>query len=247
MFKLTDRDSDVIYWGGVHVELNLSFDNVLLMFDMFEDKTISDRAKPNIALSMLIVDRTLLEQLDGNHKERLLVDIFKQKFDMDLDSKNSKNTLTKNNSSKSGEEQDGNDFPDVPIVDFTLDAERTFSSFLFDYGINLKNEQGKLLWNEFMALFNNLSEDTAMKIAIKYRTCDIPKKTKHNEDEVKHIKKMKDLYELPEAKRIREERTFKAYVKQMEMTKQLYREQGLAVTAPSESVEEQKEDLDTNI
>lgn len=32
----------------------------------------------------------------------------------------------------------------------------------------------------------------------------------------------------------------KAYVKQMEMTKQLYREQGLAITAPSESVEEQR-------
>ncbi|MGH1111206.1 MULTISPECIES: Gp15 family bacteriophage protein [Bacillus cereus group] len=240
MFKLTVRNFDVIHWGGVPVELNLSFDNVLLMFDMFEDKTVPDKAKPNIALSMLVVDNKLLEQLNSSQKEQLLVDIFKQKFDMDLNSKNSKNTLTENNSSQSGAEQDGDNFPDVPIVDFTLDAERIFSSFLFDYGINLIHEQGKLLWSEFMALFNNLSENTAMKIAIKYRTCEIPKKTKHNEDEVKHIKKMKELYELPEAKRIREERAFIAFKKQMELTKELYRQQGLAVKAHSNPTDEQE-------
>lgn len=36
-FSLTERKYDVIYFGGVAVELNLSFDNILLMFQLFDD------------------------------------------------------------------------------------------------------------------------------------------------------------------------------------------------------------------
>ena len=113
----------------------------------------------------------------------------------------------------------------MPVVDFTIDAERIYSSFLFDYGIDLLEQQGKLMWNQFIALFNNLSEDSQMKIAIKYRTCSIPKKTEHNAEEIKNLKKLKDHYELPQAKVMREEeekKRFEEYMrKRREAIKQL--------------------------
>jgi hypothetical protein len=58
-----------------------------------------------------------------------------------------------------------------------------------------------------------------MKIAIHYRTCEIPKKDKHNSEERKRIKTMKERYELPEAKAIREEMEYKAYLRRLEAQK----------------------------
>jgi len=217
--SLTERNVDVITWGGVAIELNLSYDNILVMLQLFDDKTVSDKSKPLIALNMLVVERSLLAQLNGEQLNKLLIDIFKAKLNIDLDKKERVNEITnKDNSTDEAEEDET--FQEVPIVDFTIDAERIFSSFLFDYNINLIEQQGKLLWNEFLALFNNLSEETTMKTAIKYRTCEVPKKTKDNADQVKDIKKKKAFYELPQAKAMREARELKAYEDRMRRYKE---------------------------
>ena len=221
MFKLTDRNRDIYHWAGVDIELNLSFDNVLKIMELFDDETISNRNKPNIALMMLIVDHRILEQLEWRCKEQLIIDVFKDKLNIDLLSNKKKNEMTEAIENE-GDEQP----PEIPIVNFTLDADMIFASFLFDYNINLFEQQGKLQWSEFLALFNNLSEKAPMKIAIHYRTCEIPKKDKHNADERKRIKKMKERYELPEAKAIREEMEYKAYLKRLEAQKRQVEQYG---------------------
>jgi len=221
MFKLTDRNRDIYHWAGVDIELNLSFDNVLKIMELLDDETISNRNKPNIALMMLIVDHRILEQLEWHRKEQLIIDVFKDKLNIDLLSNKNKNEMTEAIGNE-GDEQP----PEIPIVNFTLDADMIFASFLFDYNINLFEQQGKLQWSEFLALFNNLSEKTPMKIAIHYRTCEIPKKDKHNADECKRIKKMKERYELPEAKAIREEMEYKAYLKRLEAQKRQVEQYG---------------------
>lgn len=214
MFKLTDRERDVYQWAGVPIELNLSFDNVLKIMELFDDSSINNRAKPNIALVMLIVKKELLTQLDFMQKQQLLIDIFKDKLNIDLSGDKKANEITETLGNPTKEES-----PDIPIVNFTLDAEMIYASFLFDYNINLFEKQGLLQWGEFLALFNNLSEKTPMKTAIHYRTCEIPKKDKHNSEERKQIKKMKARYELPEAKAIREEMEYKAFLKKLEAQK----------------------------
>ncbi|MEW9139061.1 Gp15 family bacteriophage protein [Bacillus wiedmannii] len=214
MFKLTDRNRDIYHWAGVDIELNLSFDNVLKIMELFDDDSISNRVKPNIALMMLIVDHSLLAQLNMQGKEKLVIDVFKDKLNIDLTADKKAGEMTESLGNPLGEED-----PDVPVVNFTLDADMIFASFLFDYNINLFEQQGILQWGEFLALFNNLSEKTPMKIAIHYRTCEIPKKDKHNSDERKQIKKMKERYELPEAKAIREEMEYKAYLRRLEAQK----------------------------
>ncbi|WP_019779148.1 Gp15 family bacteriophage protein, partial [Streptococcus sobrinus] len=80
-------------------------------------------------------------------------------------------------------------------------------------------QQGKMTWNKFMALFNNLSNKSPMGIAIHYRTCEVPKKDKYNAEERKRIKKMKEKYELPAAKKIREQQELLAFQQRMEAKK----------------------------
>ncbi|WP_410988776.1 Gp15 family bacteriophage protein [Bacillus cereus] len=213
MFKLTDRNRDIYEWAGTAIELNLSFDNVLKLMELFDDQNVPDQIKPNLALNMLIVDSSLLVQLSSCKKEKLLIDVFKDKLNIDLSQSNKKNEMT-----ESANDEDS-DYPEIPVVNFTIDAERIYASFLYDYGINLFEQQGKLQWDEFLALFNNLSEKTPMRTAIHYRTCEIPKKDKHNSEERKRIKKMKARYELPEAKAIREARELQAFQKRMEAQK----------------------------
>ncbi|HDR8155538.1 TPA: hypothetical protein QC057_004567 [Bacillus cereus] len=210
MFKLTDRNRDIYEWSGVSIELNLSFDNVLKLTELFDDPDIPKQIKPVIALNMLIVDKMLLTQLDENQKEQLFLNVFKDKLGIDFSSAGKKNETLKVNEES---------FPDIPVFNFTIDAERIYASFLFDYGINLFEQQGKMQWDEFKALFDNLSEKSPMKTAIHYRTCEIPKKDKNNAEERKRIKKMKELYELPEAKAIREAMELAAFQKRMDAQK----------------------------
>ncbi|PFD98923.1 hypothetical protein CN288_20335 [Bacillus sp. AFS023182] len=209
MLKLTERDYDFYMWNDVRFELNLAYDNVLLLFELFEDESISEQLKFDIALSMLVVDKLTLSQLNGEQKTQLIIDILNSKLDIDL------KALEKRKEEKQEEEKE----PTIPTVDFVVDAERIFSSFLFDYNIDLIEQQGKMQWNKFIALFRNLSSKSPMGQALYYRTCEIPPKDKHNADERKRIKKMKAVYELPKAKEIREQQEFEAFQKRMEAQK----------------------------
>ncbi|HDR7795310.1 TPA: hypothetical protein QCY19_003981 [Bacillus luti] len=209
MFRLTEREYDFYTWNGVRLELNLAFDNILLLFELFEDENIGEYLKTDIALNMLIVDKVIANQLDVERKLMLLLDILKDKLDIDLA------PLTK----KKKEDEEEEKAPVIPTVDFVVDAERIFSSFLFDYNIDLIEQQGKMQWNKFLSLFRNLSSESPMGQAIHYRTCEIPTKDKYNTDERKRIKKMKGIYELPKAKEIREQQEFEAFQKRMEAQK----------------------------
>ncbi|HDR3493885.1 TPA: hypothetical protein QCN73_005484 [Bacillus wiedmannii] len=209
MFKLTEREYDFYTWNGVRLELNLAFDNILLLFDLFEDESINEYLKTDIALNMLVVDKVDINQLDVERKSMLLLDILKDRLDIDL------RLLMK----KKIEEKEEEKAPTIPTVDFVVDAERIFSSFLFDYNVDLIEQQGKMQWNKFMALFRNLSSKSPMGQALHYRTCDIPPKDKTNAEERKRIKKMKELYELPKAKAIREQQEFIAFQKRMDAQK----------------------------
>lgn len=57
-----------------------------------------------------------------------------------------------------------------PIIDFKLDADYIYSSFLQAYGINLL--KADMHWFEFIALFKSLPEETIMRKIIEYRQYD---------------------------------------------------------------------------
>jgi hypothetical protein len=209
MFSLTERENDFYTWHGVRLELNLSFDNIISLLDLLSDEDVNEYARIDIALHMLVIERELLKQLDTEQKSMLFMDVLKARLDIDL------KTLMNNDNKEKEDEK----LSELPIVDFKIDAERIFSSFLFDYTIDLIEQQGKMQWNKFLALFRNLSEKSPMGQALHYRTCEIPQKDKHNADERKRIKNMKEIYELPKAKEIREQREFIEFQKSMKAKK----------------------------
>lgn len=85
-------------------------------------------------------------------------------------------------------------------VDFTFDAREIYASFMRDYGIDLVEEQGKMHWCKFLALFDGLSDDTPIKRIMSIRTRDIPAPTKHNAKEIEQLTRLKTLYALPAKK-----------------------------------------------
>ena len=83
------------------------------------------------------------------------------------------------------------------VVDFSIDAAEIYSSFMRDYGIDLIEEQGKMHWCKFVALFDGLSEDTPIKQIIRIRTQEVPAPNKRNQKQIQRLMELKTLYALP--------------------------------------------------
>ena len=82
------------------------------------------------------------------------------------------------------------------LFDFEDDGEYIYASFMQDYGIDLIEEQGRLPWNRFIALFQGLGADTKIKEVMRYRGMEIPKPNKSNQKEIQEIMELKTYYAL---------------------------------------------------
>lgn len=207
-FQLTNRHEDVFKWYGVQIELNLSFDNVLLLFKCLKDKELPFNQRLEIALKMLVVQHELLKQLDAERSVELILDILRDVLNIDL-----------RKPPKIQYHEDGTEIIHIPTYDWDEDAGYIYASFLKDYGIDLFEQQGKLTWFRFLQLFKNLSDDSPMGQALYYRNCEMPKATKGNEEERKRIRKMKKKYELQCAKPFIDKRNKIEYEKRIKELK----------------------------
>ena len=77
---------------------------------------------------------------------------------------------------------------------FIYDSPYLYASFMMAYHIDL--EAARLHWWKFRALFDNLPDETPMKQAIYYRTCEVPRGASNEEKE--RIRKLKRYYALPD-------------------------------------------------
>lgn len=215
MFSLTARNSDLYEWQGVEIELNLAFDNVLVFLKMFGDQSIHIERRLRIAVTMLVCDKEILQAISD--KGKLLdfaFDMLRDKLNLRLREEDQLKVEAKSNDKKEEEDEP------VPVYDWEEDAGYIYSSFLFDYGIDLIEQQGKLTWDRFFTLFNNLSEDSKMGQVIHYRTCEVPKKEKGSDNEErKRIMKMKEVYMLEKARPIIERNQFRQHQREMEARK----------------------------
>lgn len=222
MFSLTERNPDVYHWQGVDIELNLAFDNVLVFLDMFGNEELHIETRLKLALTMLVVDQSILSPIAEHGK---LIDFT---FDMLRDKLNIRmrdedKLPVKADNHTEGEEKD----EPVPVFDWKEDAGYIYSSFLFDYGIDLIEQQGKMTWDRFITLFHDLSEKSKMGQAMYYRTCEIPKKEKGGDNEErKRIIKMKKYYMLKCAEPIIARNEYRAYLRQQEAMNKKYHKEG---------------------
>lgn len=177
-FSLTSDFKDVLEYEGQNLILDLSFDNVLRLFDMFSDDVFSYLDKEDIALEILLTPGSYenAKSLHYVDKHSLFLYIMKEFLDNDLENPvKSKGPKT---------------------FDFKQDAGIIYASFLQAYNMDLFQQQGKLHWKKFMQLFDNLPDKTKMKEVIGYRTRKVPSYNKFNADERKHLLEMKALYRL---------------------------------------------------
>ncbi|WP_277630401.1 Gp15 family bacteriophage protein [Atopococcus tabaci] len=180
MSILTKRhEPDTLTFNGVTVRVNTSFDTILRVLELQQDKLFDDAEKLYITLEMLIDDHQKLnlkkwEEISAVVNQALAL-LSRKTADADS----------------------------APVIDFNIDAERIYASFLQDYDIDLSEQQGRMTWQKFIALLNTLSDDTPLMKAVGYRVMEIPPETKGKERE--RLMKLKRHYELPTQRKEREQ------------------------------------------
>ena len=181
------ENDDFVEIDGKKYEIDMSFDNILRLFDLLKDKSLNDVTKIETGLIMLIDDS--LDDYDTEEK----ADIFAQIFKNTVGGPKKKTQLV---------DLDGNPMPemseeDEKVFDLAQDAEYIYASFMHTYQIDLLEMQGKLHWKKFKALLNGLSEDSIFSRVVGIRTAELPS-GKGMQKERERLRKLKQKFALKE-------------------------------------------------
>lgn len=162
--------------------IDLSFDNVLDVFDVLEDKFLRTEEKAKICLELL---------LDEEFEDDEAVELFNYIFENFIKIKRKRviEYDLKGNPLPVVDDDEEEDF-----IDIAQDAEYIYASFMQAYGIDLFEQQGKLHWHKFRALLQGLPPDTIMQRIIQIRTW---KESKYDSKEFKDaMRKLQRIHAL---------------------------------------------------
>jgi hypothetical protein len=176
-FLLTDLFDDSFKWNNKTYNVDMAFNNILLLFEMFDDDSIDKVEKPFIAMQMLIKE-SLPEFESIEQAMNLFKYIMKEFLDIEIDQEDKQN--------------------DKKVFDFKKDAEIIYASFIYAYKIDLFEMHDKLHWNKFLALLTHLDDDSKFKQVVGYRKMKIPSTNEVSKEYRDHIISMKEAYDLGE-------------------------------------------------
>ena len=181
--KLTDRiGEDVIEYKGREIRLRLYFDVVLRAFELLNDPYFTEAEKVEILLHMLVENYDAVADL-GIEEKLLIVNTIFDRF-------------VAEDGGQGGDEK--------PPYDLEKDAEYIYASFLYDYGIDLFEQQGRLHWKKFKALLAGLSDESIFKRIVAIRTTPLPPPNKYNQEERRRLMELKRLFSLDRAETVEE-------------------------------------------
>ena len=176
--KLYEPFPTSIVVDGTEYKLTLYFDRVIRYMELSESEELLPEEIISAGYAWLVESpRRVSSEVQGKVLDRIFEDIVTVK----------RRTFS-------------SDKKPPRAVDFAFDAREIYASFMRDYGIDLVEEQGKMHWCKFFALFDGLSEDTPIKRIMSIRTREIPAPTKHNAKEIEQLTRLKTLYALPTKK-----------------------------------------------
>ena len=206
-FSLTSPLNTSFEHKGNDYSLCMTFDNVLLLFKMFDDELLSEMEKIGIALDMLIYEFDDIKFESFEEMANLFKYIMLEFLDIDLYEKEKDFTQS--------EEED--DSPQVKFMDYEKDAEIIYASFMAAYRIDLFEQQGIMDFRKFNALLNHIDDESKFKKVIGYRTAKVPTGKHVDPEQVKHIRRMKRIYSLEdeETKSQEASRTLSQFAKQL--------------------------------
>lgn len=173
---LTEQLRDYTEYRGRKYRICCSFDNVLEVQRLFQDERLTAQEKLEQALIMLTGGGFRIWLLAPGAKAELLEQIYREQISLPKKPQPGKQVRT---------------------LDFALDSEYIFASFMQQYHMDLQEYQGRLHWKKFIALFQGLSEDTKIREVMKIRAMDIPEPNKWNWKQRKQIMELKSYYALP--------------------------------------------------
>lgn len=156
--------------------INLSFDNVLRYYEMLDDEIYDDSEKIEQAFDMFVIEE--VKTITFEDKLKIVKQITSFIAHHDNDNQSESEHVTSNKA----------------VYDYEEDAGYIYASFLYDYNLDLIEQQGKLHWDKFYALFNSLSSSSKMQEVIKIRLMEIP--TDASPEVINNIAQLKQMYML---------------------------------------------------
>ncbi|MCC5894832.1 MAG: hypothetical protein JJU16_05160 [Alkalibacterium sp.] len=187
MFTLLQRPKEkTVEYEGLTIPINFTFDALLKCFDINNNDVFQEYEKVIVMFRVLVKDYKQYSKFNLADRNAVV----KQIFDTYMEYKS-------------------NDQEQVPVIDYLIDGERIYASFLL-VGIDLQEEMGKMDWDKFMAIFNNLPEDSPIMKAIGYRVMSIPTEKEVGKKERQRLLKLKAYYELPAMVEARQKQSLKA-------------------------------------
>lgn len=180
MIDLSRKLTDKLVIDDKEYALDLSFDNILKMFEMMRDEDIPEYIKPHFAIRMLIskslAGNTREEKAESfnndfeNYSIEEMSKVFKSVFEEHISLSDVKdNHVEYDLAGNPMKTTASDDTKQRAPYDIRYDGDYIYSSFLQAYGIDLFDVQGELHWRKFNALLSGLPEGTKLMEVIKIR------------------------------------------------------------------------------
>jgi len=188
MFELSYPIEDVVVIDKKSYEIDMSFDNILLLLALINDEKLPNFQKVLEGINLLLGVSFLLDHYNFAAQQHIFNQLIEQIFPQnevhlphDIDGKPIPLPRDKNNKT----------------YDLKHDAAYIYASFMQAYGIDLFQEQGQLHWYKFQALLSGLPEDTKLKQVIGIRTRKAYKGMPS--EERRQLRELQEYYALPES------------------------------------------------
>lgn len=191
MFTLTDALPWEVEINGKTYNIDMSFDNVLSVIDILNNKEIPEFEQVIIGLRLLL-DTGANDILKNNPPEEC-VKIFLELFEELINTE--KDEVIEYDIAGNPMPKIKNADENIDVFDIKQDAQFIYASFMQDYHIDLFEQQGKMHWWQFLALLHGLRDDTKFKKVIEIRTME-PPTGKGTEKQRRAIEKLKKIYAL---------------------------------------------------
>lgn len=164
MLDLSRKLTDKLVIDDEEYTLDLSFDNVLRLFEMWRDEDVPEFVKPHFGIRILTGET--LEDFTVEEMSEVFNEVFEEHISLSTVEDNHveydlAGNPMKTTASNSKQEQ-------APY-DIRYDGDYIYASFLQAYGIDLFDVQGKLHWKKFNALLSGLPEGTKFMEVVKIR------------------------------------------------------------------------------
>lgn len=169
------RGTDRIRFGGRPLRLFLYYNAVLDCLRLMRRADLDDTARIEISLAILTDGCRWVQRLSPVKKSELYARIFAQEI---------------HRAARSGGAEG------VKTVDFIADEPLIYAAFYQSYGMDLNRCRNRLLWRDFLALFQGLN-GTRLNEVMQIRSTELPEPNRYNQKEIQNLIRLKRYWALP--------------------------------------------------